>query len=276
MPNIYSYLDYRQFLEDFYKEKKKKNPKYSYQVIANIAGFKAKSYFKGIIDGSRNLTTQSIPKMNKVLKLTDKQFAYFCDLVAFNHEKKNSVKSILFQKLLEYNQNNKAKIILAHQYDFYEKWYHHVIREIIEHVDFKEDYNLLANLVKPKISIRQARHSVSLLEKLRIIKRDENGLRQNDEIISTGDEVQSVAIGNFHLQNLMLAGESIDTVPSVERDISNLILGLSDEGIPIVKKEIQKFRKKLLAIAEQQKNVSRVYNVSFQMFPMSEVLNENK
>lgn len=92
MPNIYNYLDYRQFLEDFYKEKKKKNPKFSYQVIANIAGFKAKSHYKGIIDGSRNLTTQSIPKMNKVLKLTDKQFAYFSDLVAFNHEKKFSKK----------------------------------------------------------------------------------------------------------------------------------------------------------------------------------------
>ena len=63
--------------------------------------------------------------------------------------------------------------------------------------------------------------------------------------VTTGDEVQSLAVENFHLQNLILAGESIDTVPGGQRDVSCLVLGLSRKGFESCKAEIQSLRKRL-------------------------------
>ena len=39
MPNIFGYLDYRDFLKDYYLEEKAKSPVFSFQYFANKAGF---------------------------------------------------------------------------------------------------------------------------------------------------------------------------------------------------------------------------------------------
>jgi len=33
MPNIFEYMDYREYLEDYYLEKKRANPAFSFQVF---------------------------------------------------------------------------------------------------------------------------------------------------------------------------------------------------------------------------------------------------
>lgn len=274
MPNIYNYLNYREYLEDFYNERKKEDSTFSYQVFADRAGFKSKSFIKLVIDGRKNLSKDSIAKINRALKLKDKSFSYFYDIIAFNHANKLSERNKYFQRLSRYNQRNKAKMVLTQQYDFYQKWYHNTIRELVAQVDFKEDYAKLGKMVKPPISARKARHSVELLQKLGLIKKVGTKYVQTDTIITTGNEVRSLAVQNFHVQNMMLAAESIDTVPRSQRDISCLVVGLSSEGMQEYKQEIQKFRKKLLEIAEKEKKIDRVYHVNFQFYPMSEVIDE--
>ncbi len=93
-------------------------------------------------------------------------------------------------------------------------------------------------------------------------------------MITTGNEVRSLAVQSFHQQNLFLAGQSIETVAAADREISCLILGLSSSGIQKIKAEIQKFQEKLMEIAGSEKNVERVYHCNFQFFPTSEPINE--
>jgi uncharacterized protein (TIGR02147 family) len=135
--------------------------------------------------------------------------------------------------------------------------------------DFKDDYEALAKKVQPPISARQAKESVRLLLKLGLIKKTKNGLIQTDPIITTGDEVASLAVQNFHLQNMVLAAESIDTCPSQERDISCLVLGLSKQGFENLKEETQTYRKRVLQIARDDNNIDRVYHVTIGVFPTS-------
>ena len=100
---------------------------------------------------------------------------------------------------------------------------------------------------------------------------------QTDRLVTTGDEVHSLAVHNFHLQNLMLAAESIDTVPRNQRDISSVVLSLSQKGFETAKEEIQKFRKKLLELAEKETGVSKVYHANFQIFPTTrDISNESR
>jgi uncharacterized protein (TIGR02147 family) len=275
MLNLFTYIDYREFLEDFYDEQKTVNKAFSYQYFANKAGFKSKSFIKLVIDGKKNLTSDSIQKLNNVLKLKEKAFSYFCDLVAFNQTRSIQQRNFYFEKLTQYNKRSAARTVIHDQYEIYSKWYYSTLRELVVAFDFKGDFELLGKRLKPAISARKAREAVKLLVKLGFIEKNGNRYIQCDPLITTGDEVRSLAISNFHIQNLGLSISSIDTVKSCDRDISCLILGLSDEGFKRVKDEIQQFRKKLLDIAGAETTINRVYHVNFQAIPVSEDIHEN-
>jgi len=274
MLNIYNYIDYREFVEDFYNEQKSTNKAFSFQYFANKAGFKSKSFIKLVIDGKKNLTEDSVKKLNNVLKLNDKAFSYFNDLVAFNQTASIQQRNFYFEKLTQYNKRNASRTVLNQQYEIYSRWYCNAIREIIVTFDFNEDYELLGKKLKPSISARKAREAVELLLKLKFIEKKDNRYVQCDPIITTGDEVRSLAITNFHLENLALAATAIETVSSSGRDISCVVAGLSDDGFNLVKDEIRKFRKKILEIAALEKKINRVYHFNFQAIPVSEVINE--
>jgi uncharacterized protein (TIGR02147 family) len=274
MPNIFNYFNYREFLDDFYNEQKLLNKAFSFQYFANKAGFKSKSYIKHVIDGTKNLTTESIQKLNNVLKFKDKSFSYFSDLVAFNQSVSVHDRNFYFEKLSQYNKRNTARTVLNQQYEIYSKWYYNALRELIVTVDFKEDYERLGKMLKPVISAGDARDTVKLLLRLGFIRKKGSRYVQSDPIITTGDEVRSLAVSNFHIQNLAIAANSIETVSSAARDISCLVVGLSDDNFNLVKSEIQKFRKKLLDIAAAETNVKRVYHINFQLMPVSEDINE--
>lgn len=271
MINIYNYINYRQYLEDFYREQKADKSTFSFRYFALKAGFKAKSFIKLVIDGNKNLTDNSINKLNCVLKLSPKKFSYFKLLVAFNQSKSSERKNYYFDKLSAFNARNTSRLLQMQQYEFFSKWYHGVIRELISYRDFHDDYKALGNCVQPGLSARQVRQSVLLLLKLGLIRKKNGRYVQTNALLSTGDEVHSLAISNYHIQNLSLAAESIDTCPESLRDVSGLILGLDKEHVEEVKTEIQKFRKKLLGIAARVKNPNRVYNINLQMFPTSNI-----
>jgi uncharacterized protein (TIGR02147 family) len=276
MPNIFNYIDYREFLEEFYHEQKSQNKAFSYQYFANKAGFKSKSFIKLVIDGKKNLTSDSIEKLNNVLKLNEKSFSYFKDLISFNQAKAVQERNYYFEKITQYNKRSSARTVLLQQYEIYSKWYYNTVRELVVTIDFKDDFELLGKMLKPAISARKAREAVKLLERLKFIEKKADRYIQCDPLITSGDEVRSLAISNFHIQNLVLAMSSIDTVASSDRDISCLVLGLSDEGFNLVKDEIKKFRKKLLDIASGEKKVNRVYHINFQAIPVSEEINANE
>lgn len=273
MPDIYSYLDYREFLKEYYTQKKKANPVFSYQSFANKAGFKTKSFLKMVISGKKNLSDSSLEKVALALKLDPKAKNYFEDLVAFNQEKSLKIRNQLLEKLLTHRVTGVGKLIQQAQYEFYSEWHHNTIREILPTPAFDGDYEKLGKMCLPVISAKETKRSVDLMLKLGLIRKNDDGRYiQCDPIITTGDEVRSLAVRNFHLQNFLLGAKSLDETPASLRDLSCLVVRLSDSGFKLFRQEIQSLRKRLLELAESEKEFKRVYHVSFQMYPTTQEL----
>lgn len=269
MLNIFNFMNYRDYLRAFYHDKKAADKGFSYRVMAESSGFKSKSFIKLVIDGKKNLTPESSNRLNNILKLNEKSFSYFSDLVAFNQARSMRERNEYLKRLFSYRKRNPGRLVLQNQYEFYAQWYHNTIRELLPFCDFKEDYGILGKMVNPPISAREARESVRLLLKLKLIKKEGNAYAQASPILTTGNEVTTAAVQNFHVQNLAIAAASIDDCPGPRRDLSCLVLGLSEEGIEQVKKEIQEFRKKILEIAQDEKNPTQVFHYATQFFPTS-------
>src|SRR3954471_1697029 len=163
MPNLYAYLDYREFLKDYYQERKNASPVFSYKSFANKAGFKTKSFLKMVIIGKKNLSEESLQKVAKALKLDAKATSYFEDLVAFNQAKSLKLRNQLLEKLLVHKVSGVGKVINQAQYEFYSQWFHNTIREMLPSLDFTGDYDKLGKMLFPAVSEKDARRSVELM-----------------------------------------------------------------------------------------------------------------
>jgi uncharacterized protein (TIGR02147 family) len=269
MPRIFDYLDYREFLRDYYAEQKARSAHFSYEAFTRKAGFKSRSLLHHILSGRRDLSKSAIFKVGEALKLNQKEQSYFQELVAFCQVRDAKEKSFHFSKMSEYAPRNPARLLKQEQYEFYSQWYTSTLREVVCLVNFKEDYALLGRLVKPAITASQAKRAVELLVTLGLVEKTRTGYRQANSAITTGDEVLSLAVASFHEQNMNLAKDSIDDHPAEERDISCLIVSLSADNFQRVKSEIQAFRKQLSKIANLETKPNRTYHINFQFFPTS-------
>lgn len=154
------------------------------------------------MEGKANLSKKSVFALAKTIGLKGKAFHYFENLVEFNQAKNPIHKSHFLSVLATYTKGKKARRIHENEYEFYSKWYHNTIRELVTIVVFKEDYNYLGRLVVPAITEYQAKKSVELLLGLGLIEKKGNLYKQTDKSITTGEEVVSTAVTNFHIENL--------------------------------------------------------------------------
>ena len=272
MINIYEYTDYRQYLQDYYAERKAKNPTFSYEVFARKAGFKSKGFLHHILSGKRNLSKNAMFSIASAMQLDEKAFSFFQTMVTFNQAKNPAEKAFFFKKLMEGSPKSAAKQLQEDSYEFYSQWYYNTIRELITLIRFKEDYAFLGSLLNPPISASQAKKAVHLLLQLGLVEKTRTGYRPSHKAITTGDEAQALATRDFHGQNMELATQAMDTSDQADRDLSCLIVALPESGFEVLKTEIQAFRKRLMRMADAMTDPNRVYHINFQFFPTSKVM----
>lgn len=271
-PDIREYKNYRQFLAEMYEFFKETTPYFSYRYFSKVAGFSSPNVLKLVIDGKRSLTGKSIEQFIKALKLNKEESQVFRNLVYLNQAKNLEEKKFYSEQIIKSNFFQRLHPLKEIELDYYSHWYHIVIRELVGTKDFKEDPEWIAQRLEPNITIKEAREALKTLEKLNLISRDEDGkLIQSNRFISTGDEVSSTLVKQFHEEMMKKAVESMLRFSKEERDISSLSLSLSAKGKEDVKNLIQDFRKQLLTIAEQDLETDEVYQVNFQFFPLTKM-----
>lgn len=99
IPAVYSFKNYREFLKAFYLAKKKESASYSYRRFSEDAGITSPNILKLVIDGAKNLTTNSILKFAKALSLGNQEKMFFEALVLENQAADSEEKSYYAKKL---------------------------------------------------------------------------------------------------------------------------------------------------------------------------------
>jgi uncharacterized protein (TIGR02147 family) len=270
MPDIFAYTDSRLFLRDYYDEQKKTHAFFSYQYFANKAGLKSKTFIYKVIDGQKALSRPSIFSVAQAMGLKKKETDYFEAMVHFTQAKTEREREFYFGHLQGFGKHHSCAQIRQDQFTYFSKWYYPALREVITFLDFKNDFKVLARSLHPSISALQAKNAVRLLLSLGLIKRNANGrFVQTDKSITTGDQVRSLAVAAFQKENLRLAAEAIDRFNREHRDISTLTAGISAAGFQRICEEVAAFRKHLAGLIEKDEPADRVYQINFQIFPLS-------
>ena len=270
MVDIFQYTDYRKYLSDFYEAEKKRNPHFSHRYVAQKVGFNSSGFFSKILQGKTNISNDFALRFVDFLKLKKHEAEYFSLLVFFNQAKSHADKKRWFEKIVAFSKS-KVKIVQVSQFEYFQKWYYVAIRELLKFYEFTGDYQELGKMLNPPISAAQAKKAIMLLEKLGLIKKEEDGgYVQTDTLMSTGYDVKSVAVNNFLMSTLDLAKESIDRFPKDERDVSALTLSFSKELFTTVHERLKGFRREILELVRNDSKVGdQVYQVNFQIFPLT-------
>jgi uncharacterized protein (TIGR02147 family) len=274
-PDIFSAQDYREYLRTYYLFEKKNDAKFSYRTFSARAGFKSPNFLKLVIEGQRNLTLRSIRGIVTALGLDSDEAQFFKSLVLVNQAKTSAEKNQQIRELYKSKVFRELYPLKQAELEFYQNWYCVPIREMIASPAFREDPVWIAENLRGAITAEQAVGALHTLLVLGLVIRDENGgLKQSQNNLTTGNEVHSVAVADFHRQMLSLAANSIDQIKRYQRDISSSTVLISESTFHHLKELIQNFRKTLLAEAENgvPKKDHAVYQIGLQLFPLTEFI----
>lgn len=273
MISIFSYLNYRHFLRDYYLDKKRQNKSYSYRVFNRAAHLTSPSFFKLVCEEKRNLSEKTINSFIKALTLKEKEAQFFRVLVCFNQATTFEDKNFYYKQLCYFKEYNDVKQLEPKQYLFYSKWYHAAILEMARLNSFREDPRLIAKKLYPPITPKEATESLTLLCDLGLLKKDKNKcLKPVHKNFSTNHEVYELNVTNFHHNMANLAINSLLHMDGDHRDISSVTVALDKNGFEEAKRRIQEFRRELNVLLSQTKNPDHVFQINFQIFGLTNIL----
>lgn len=263
------FLDYREFLRALYNEVKLALPTYTYLKFSEDMGLSYSNALHQVIQGRRPLSLKAAEKIISSLHLSGQEKQYLLILVEHSNSKLSEERSSLLKRLMTLRDSCVSAQLEKEQLSYYSEWYHPVIREMVLLPDFNPDPYWIADRLDPRVRPEQVKKSLVLLERLKLIERKNGKYCVTSTNVTTGDEVSDLAVLRYHQNSIDLGKDSIMRVEDSLRDISGVTVAISEETAEKIKDELRHFRKKVLALAEQELHGDNVYQLNIQFFPMT-------
>lgn len=270
-PDLFTYLDYRAYLKDAFASRQARDPKFSFRAFGKLAGYPSPNLLQLFISGRRDLGRTYLPGTIRALELNKQEADFFDNLVGFNQAEGFEEKNFHYQRMIRSRRYMTVKPVEKGQFEYFDQWYHPVVRELLVHRDFDGTMAWIAAQVIPPITVPQAEKSVELLESLGLIRRDPATGRwaHAEAVISTPAEVASLAVANYHRSVLRLAADSIEAFGPERRDLRAVTLGIPRSAFPDLKRRMEEFWRDLVALGDGRPEIDDVVQVSLQLFPLA-------
>ena len=269
MKDVLEYTGYRQYIADYYADKKAKST-FTWQMFAEKAGFSSPVYLKYVSEGRFNLSEEAALRVAAAMSLVEYERDYFCEMVRFDHAKTDDEKKVFFNKMLAIADAHKVKVIEADSYRFFEDWKNPVLRELAPSMPGAKPL-ALARACRPEITAAEVTESLSFLVKANLLQKDKDGnYVQTEKSVTTGPmKATPVAVRSLHRQMGEFALDAIEGVSQDERHFSGLTLGITRQASEKIVQEIADCRKRIIAIAREDEVTEEVYRLNMQFFPMT-------
>jgi uncharacterized protein (TIGR02147 family) len=273
--SVFTYVDYRTFLREAYNERKTRG--LSHRWLARRAGLSSPSFLKAVMDRKKNLAPATATRVALALGLVGDAAEYFCTLVRLNQTTVPADRRSLQAELGRLRRYQEVQSLEMARDAYHKNWYHLAIRELSASSSFRPDPKWIARVLRPRISVSQARRALATLEQLGLLQRDGAGaLRPAHGQVTTELEPASDQIATFHRAMMARASQAIDDVPRPERDISSITLCTDASGLSGLKRRLQEIRRELLDEFDAGKAGVQVLQVNLQMFPLSERFDQER
>lgn len=271
--NIFEYDNFRSFLKDSVAQiRKKYGDEFSYRKFSALAGFASPNFLILLMKGERNLSADGAEKIAKAFGLQGFEKGYFLGLVKFNQAKGSTEKYESAFELVKLKTKTNISILSEQQFTYYSHWSNIAIRELLLFQKNLSSREIACRLCPPQ-KLENVEKSLQLMQDIGMIKQSEGAWQVVDASVSTGDNFTSTSVIAFHKQVIELAKESLDRHPKADRDITASTVALSRDNLELIRKKVKELRAEILAISESDSAKEEVYQINFQIFPLSKEQN---
>lgn len=271
--SVYGYTDYRQYLKDFYAFRKESERGYSFRQFSKDGDFTSPNILKLVMDGERNLTSDSLEKFIKALRLEGAMAAYFRALVRMNQATTSEEQQQHYQELKRLVPHAKKRDLDPDTVEYLSHWLYPVLREMCQIPGFVEDPYWISRRLNGRVSIKEVTHAMRFLIEKGFIKKEASGAYTAlDNMVLSSDEVRSLAIRSYHKSMLEQAKDCLEDLDMTEREFGALTFLIPEDKFPELKFKLKEFRRSLHLWALQScetETQNCVVQVNMQMFPQT-------
>ncbi|MDB5051322.1 MAG: hypothetical protein JWO30_4393 [Fibrobacteres bacterium] len=272
-PRIFTYLDYRIYLEDFFAYRKSRDPEFSLRTFARLPGLalSSSSFISAVIKGRKNLSQNLRLRFGRAMGLEQAEMEYFELLIQFNQSRSADEKSH-YQAQLSRFHGSRARILNEANLRFHAQWYYSVVWH---YFGLHQDHNSPARIAKnifPPLSPQQVEEAIRALLEMRLIKKLANGYAVNDRHLATGRAFRGNPAREHNKGFIRLALENLDRIPPADRQFNVISFSISQRGCERIKERIDALRAEVRELAESDEggpHGDRIYALALQLFPCS-------
>jgi uncharacterized protein (TIGR02147 family) len=262
------YKDYRQYMQDFYDERKK-NSAFSWREFSKLAGFASPTYLKLVCEGKSSLSKVKMMQVAKAMNLAGFESDYFAQLVIFGNAKTDSIKKAALLEMERIAREHKVRVVDSDAFQYYESWENPVIRELAPMMPGAQPHEI-AEAINEDISAEDVRRVLIFLTKTGFLKKQgENKYSQTEKNVIGSKEALPIAIRAMHREMAEIAAKAVDRYSPKERHFLGITLGVNEKTYSRITQELESCCKKIVTIASGADNSDQVYRLNMQFFPFT-------
>lgn len=273
MKPITEYQDYREFMRDYYEERKRTSA-FSWREFSHLAGFTSSNYIQLVCNGKSRLSKNGIERVATAMELEGADRDYFCAMVHFGDARSDEKKVQAFNEMQKIAKENHMRVIDAEAFKYFESWVNPVMRELAPIMPGAKPLEL-ARRCYPVVSAAEVRHSLDFMLHADLLKKVcEDAYEQTEKVVTGSSEAIPLALRSMNRQMSKFAVDAIDEISPEKRHIAGVTLGLSDATYKWLVQKLENLRQQVVAIAAKEKNYDKVFRLNLQLFPLTKGMEE--
>ncbi|MBR4784762.1 MAG: TIGR02147 family protein [Fibrobacter sp.] len=272
MRPIVEYSDFRQYMRDYYEERKRCSV-FSWREFSKLAGFTSSSYMKVVCDGKSKLSRVGVERTGQAMGLVGFEMEYFRAMVEFGQSETEFKKKAAYENMLAIAKAHKVRVMEGDLFEFYDSWHNPVVRELAPLMPGATPGDM-GKMCCPEVTAADVQKSLSFLTRAGLLKKAGNDafVQAEASIVGTPDATR-LALRGMHGQMSRLATSAVE-LPVDERHFSGITMGLSRRSYERIASLIDEFRRQVIAVAAEDKDIDQVYRLNMQLFPLSRKVKE--
>lgn len=270
MISVFSFLDYRAFLQSYQESRKADKDWYSVRYMAGRIEMDPGQLVK-VLQGKLHLPLARIPAISKLCRFDGREEAFFETLVRLGRAKTRGEIQELTERIVALRGVD-VKGLEADQAEYFHNWHHAVVRSLAGIVPFRGGYDAIGEMITPRVSGEKIKESVELLSRLGLLREDDKGFwRLAEPHVHPGEKMPAEVVRRFQGQNMRLAERALEEIPVDERDISSLTVTLKWSDLPRMREKVSEIRRQIQTLAQDCSEPDGVFQLNVQLFPVARV-----
>ncbi|MGK0367131.1 MAG: hypothetical protein ACI9QD_000265 [Thermoproteota archaeon] len=271
---VFEYINYLDFLNDWCSIKRSENKNWSLGSLARKLELSNTAAITNILKGRKIPSHPTVKKLAEVIKLNQREENYLKSLIEKKRYEKNSVlHSALNRFIGTIKPKSSQKQLETEDFNIISHPLYFVIREMIKLKDFKLDFTWIKDNLYYDVSTTELKKAFKKLEEVGLIAKTNNEYQQTVDFHETTTNISSEVIKDYHKKCLTFSIKQIDKVSTDKRHITSDTIALKEEQIQQLKDLMESFRKEVTSTHDTDQ-AEYVYHFNMQLIPATGNSNE--